>query len=101
MNRRFRVGATLLLTILSVVGCSNQPAGYSRVHGKLSYKGQAAAGAFVVLQLEGSKPQAADVGLSTHNISPSTSSSVYLPFTPARSRASTFLTFSFIVPSCF
>lgn len=61
MNRRFAVGATLLLTMLSVAGCNNQPAGYSRVHGKMSYKGQPATGAFLVLQLEGTKPQSADI----------------------------------------
>jgi hypothetical protein len=61
MNQRIRVASALLLATLSVAGCSNQPAGYSRVHGKLTYKDQPAAGAFLVFQLEGGKPQSGDV----------------------------------------
>jgi hypothetical protein len=59
MNQRSRVASALLLTMLSVAGCGNQPAGYSRAHGKLSYKGEPAAGAFLVFHLEG-KSQSAD-----------------------------------------
>ena len=60
MDQRFRVASALLLATLSVAGCSNRPAGYSRAYGKLSYKGEPATGAFLVFQLEGSKPQSAD-----------------------------------------
>jgi hypothetical protein len=60
MNQRCRVASALLLTMLSVAGCSNQPAGYSRAYGKLSYKGAPAAGAVLVFQLEG-QSQSADV----------------------------------------
>ena len=60
MNQRFRVASAVLLTMLSVAGCSNQPAGYSRAFGKLSYKGEPAAGASLVFHLEG-KPQSADL----------------------------------------
>jgi Protein of unknown function (DUF1559) len=59
-NQRFRVASALLLTMLSLAGCGNQPAGYSRVFGKLSYKGEPAAGASLVFHLEG-KPQSADL----------------------------------------
>ena len=60
MNQRIRVASALLLAMLSVAGCGNRPAGYSRAFGKLTYKGQPAAGAFLVFQLEGGKPQSAD-----------------------------------------
>jgi hypothetical protein len=60
MNQRFRVASALLLTMLSVAGCGNQPAGYSRAFGKLSYKGEPAIGAFLVFHVEG-KPQSADL----------------------------------------
>ena len=60
MIKRFRVASALLLTMLSLAGCGNQPAGYSRAYGKLTYKGEPAAGAFLVFHLEGGKPQSAD-----------------------------------------
>jgi hypothetical protein len=60
MNQRFRVALALLLTMLSVAGCGNQPAGYSRAFGKLSYKGEPAVGALMVFHVDG-KPQSADV----------------------------------------
>jgi hypothetical protein len=60
MNQRFWVASALLLTMLSVAGCGNQPAGYSRAFGKLSYKGEPAAGAFLMFHVEG-KPQSADL----------------------------------------
>jgi hypothetical protein len=61
MNQRFRVALALLLTIpLLLAGCGNQPAGYSRAFGKLSYKGEPAAGALLVFHLEG-KPQSAEL----------------------------------------
>jgi hypothetical protein len=60
MNQRFRVASSLLFTMLSVAGCGNQPAGYARAFGKLSYKGEPAAGALLVFHFEG-KPQSADL----------------------------------------
>jgi hypothetical protein len=60
MNRRFRVALALMLTMFLVAGCGNQPAGYSRAFGKLSYKGEPAAGALLAFHLEG-KPQSADL----------------------------------------
>jgi hypothetical protein len=60
MIKRFRVASALLLTMLSLAGCGNQPAGYARAFGKLSYKGEPAAGAFLVFHLEG-KSQSATV----------------------------------------
>src|ERR1700729_1067145 len=60
MNQRFRVASALLFTMLSVAGCGNQPAGYARAFGKLSYKGEPAAGALLVFHFEG-KPQSADL----------------------------------------
>jgi hypothetical protein len=63
MNQRIRVASALLLTTLSVAGCGNRPTGYSRAYGKLTYKGQPAAGAFLVFQLDGGKPQSADTAV--------------------------------------
>jgi hypothetical protein len=60
MNQRFLVASALLLTMLSVAGCSNQPAGYSRAFGKLSYKGEPAAGALLMFHADG-KPQSAEL----------------------------------------
>jgi hypothetical protein len=60
MNQQFRVASALLLTMLSVAGCGNQPAGYGRAFGKLSYKGEPAAGAVLLFHFEG-KPQSADL----------------------------------------
>ncbi len=60
MNQRFSVASALLSAALFVAGCSNQPAGYSRVHGKLLFKGEPAVGAFLVFHLEG-QPQSADL----------------------------------------
>jgi hypothetical protein len=60
MNQRFQVAFALLLTMLSLAGCGNQPAGYSRTFGKLSYKGEPAIGAFLVFHVEG-KSQSADL----------------------------------------
>jgi hypothetical protein len=60
MNQRIRLASALLLATLWVAGCGNRPAGYSRAYGKLTYKGEPAAGAFLVFQLEGGKPQSAD-----------------------------------------
>jgi hypothetical protein len=59
MNHRSRVAPALLVAMLSVAGCSDRPAGYSRAYGKLSYKGAPAAGAFLVFHLEG-QPQSGD-----------------------------------------
>jgi hypothetical protein len=61
MNRRFRVVLALLSTAVYVTGCGNQPAGYSRAYGKLLYKGEPAAGAFLVFHLEGKSQSADDV----------------------------------------
>ncbi len=60
MNRRFLVASAMLLATLSVAGCSNRPAGYSRAYGKLLYKGEPAAGAFLMFHLDG-KPQSGEV----------------------------------------
>jgi hypothetical protein len=59
MNQRSWIASALLLATLSVAGCGNQPTGYSRAYGKLLYKGEPAAGAFLMFQPE-SKPAAAD-----------------------------------------
>jgi hypothetical protein len=59
MNQRLRVASTLVLTMLSVAGCGIRPAGYARAFGKLSYKGEPAAGALLVFHFDG-KPQSAD-----------------------------------------
>jgi hypothetical protein len=61
MNQRFWAMPALVLAMLSVAGCGNRPAGYSRAFGKLSYKGEPAAGALLVFHLEGSKSQSADL----------------------------------------
>jgi hypothetical protein len=53
MNRRCWAASALLLTMVWVAGCGNQPTGYVRAHGKVSYKGQPAAGAFLTFHLEG------------------------------------------------
>jgi hypothetical protein len=60
MNQRFWVASALLFTMLLVAGCSNQPAGYARAFGKLSYKGEPAAGALLVFHVDG-KPQSGDL----------------------------------------
>jgi hypothetical protein len=60
MNKRFWIASALLSVELFVGGCGNQPAGYSRAFGKLSYKGQPAVGAFLVFHLEG-KEKSADL----------------------------------------
>ena len=60
MNQRFWVASALLFTMLSVAGCSNQPTGYARALGKLSYKGEPAAGALLVFHVDG-KPQSGDL----------------------------------------
>jgi hypothetical protein len=59
MNQRSWIASALLLATLSVAGCGNRPTGYSRAYGKLLYKGEPAAGAFLMFQPE-SKPAAAD-----------------------------------------
>jgi hypothetical protein len=67
MNRRSQVASVLLVTMLSVAGCSNRPAGYSRAYGKLLYKGEAAAGAFLMFHLD-PKPQSGDVVASSTTV---------------------------------
>jgi hypothetical protein len=56
MNRRCWVASALLITTLSAAGCGNRPEGYSRVYGKLLYKGEPAAGAFLMFHLETKAP---------------------------------------------
>jgi hypothetical protein len=60
MNQRFWVASAWLLTMLPVAGCSNQPVGYARAFGKLSYKGEPAAGALLVFHVDG-KPQFGEI----------------------------------------
>jgi hypothetical protein len=60
MDRRFWVASSLLLAMLSVAGCGSRPEGYSRAYGKLLYKGEPAAGAFLMFHLDG-KPQSGEV----------------------------------------
>jgi hypothetical protein len=61
MNQRFRVASAPLFAIpLLLAGCGNQPAGHSHAFGKLSYKGEPAAGALLVFHVDG-KPQSGDL----------------------------------------
>jgi hypothetical protein len=67
MNQRFSVVLALLSAALFVAGCGYQPAGYSRVHGKLLFKGEPAVGAFLVFHLAG-QPQSADLVVASATV---------------------------------
>ncbi len=65
MQRRIQIATVVVLwASMAVAGCGGPPPGYSRAHGKLVYKGEPAAGAFLMLHPETSKPGAEAVTAS-------------------------------------